>query len=227
MKNKRWLALTLLLAFVFVTLMAPTVFAAVKAPSVRAPSVKAPSVSKSITSSKPSAPSTKSITPAKPSAPSTGGSFSTPRDTSTSNFSINTKAPSSSTSAPSTGSSFSIKSLFPSKSTPSSSSSSTTRSFIPNVRPTTPPVTYEIPKTSSYNRFPPVAVFGTPSLNPVFYHDHYWQMPWYWRAWHRPVYYADSGAYALNPFGAIMTAIVLLIVISILFRLLRRRRRVY
>lgn len=64
----------------------------------------------------------------------------------------------------------------------------------------------------------------TPAYDPWYYHDYYWGRPWYWRVWHRPVYY-DTG-WGLNWWPIIIGGgIGLWILLAIISARTSRRRQ--
>jgi len=59
-----------------------------------------------------------------------------------------------------------------------------------------------------------------------YWHDWYYGRPWYWRAWHRPVYYGTSGGWAINWWPVIIGGgISLWILLAVLSAYTTRRRK--
>lgn len=163
-----------------------------------------------------------------PSAPSR--SFSSPKTTTPSSPSRSfTSPPPPSTSSPS-----------PSYSSPDRSFSSGDRSYsgedrsFSSQRPVSPPSipffgskpapTYDTSRTS-YPSLPPIVVYGPSTYDPPYWHDWYYTRPWYWRMWHRPVYYGDSGGWGTNWLSILLVGFGIWVLLGVISAKTSRRRR--
>lgn len=72
---------------------------------------------------------------------------------------------------------------------------------------------------------PPVIIYGGSPYDPGYWHDYYWGRPWYWRMWHRPVYYGDSGSWAISWVTVLAFGIGIWVLLGVISAATHRRRR--
>lgn len=212
---RRLLALAVTVLFMLATLVSP-VLAGSRGFSVPR--------SSSFRSSSRSFSTPKVSTPSSPSR-----SFSTPKASIGSSPSRAYSSPSPTPSSTSKGYSTPAS---PSYSSGSRSYSSDSRSYS-SQRSTTPTAATQTPKPVSpsydvgrtrYPSFPPVVVIGPSPYDPSYWHDYYYSRPWWWRTWHRPVYYSNTG-FAISWVAVVGSVIGIWFLLGIISAVVSKRRR--
>ncbi|WP_018086890.1 hypothetical protein [Desulfurispora thermophila] len=73
---------------------------------------------------------------------------------------------------------------------------------------------------------PPVGVYGKVPKPPYYYHDYYWSLPWYARAFFQPNYYYTPFGYHYYAPRLLTWFITLLVLAAVIYWLVKRMRRV-
>jgi hypothetical protein len=210
---RRLLALAVTLVFMLGVLAMPALAAGSKGFSSGSRSFSSPkssAPSRSYSAPKPSTPAPKPSTPSAKPAPSR--SFSSPPPS-------GTTTPGRSYSSPPQNYSSGDRSY----STPDRSFS-TERPSTPGPG-TTPPPVYDR-GTTRYPTRPPVVIYAPTPYPPVYWHDYYYGQPWYWRMWHRPVYYGtDGGGWGISWLSVVGFGIGIWILLGFVSAIMAKRRR--
>jgi len=75
-----------------------------------------------------------------------------------------------------------------------------------------------------YPSLPPVVVIGSSPYDPWYWHDYYYGQPWWWRTWHRPVYYGNTG-FAISWVAVVGSVFGIWVLLGIISAFVSRRRR--